>query len=346
MASSTNLAIPKGALVVVSGANGYIASNVVEQLLIAGYKVRGTVRSLKRAGWMKPLLDEKYGTGNFSLCEVPDMAAPGAFDEAIKGAAGFAHVATPVMQNYDPNVGVPIVVTGALNALKAAAREPSVKRVVLTSSSTAAASPQPNKVFTMDENTWNGSAVEAAWAPPPYEGLQRRLDVYSASKTQSEQAAWKFMKEEKPDFVLNAVLPNANMGHILSIEHQGYPSTAGWIKALYHGFEGHEDLKFNPPQYYINVQDNARVHVAALIYEDVANERLFSFAHPYTWNDILAVFRKLYPERKFIEDLPDLGQDLSIVANGRAEELVKRFGRPGWATLEESVKAVADTLPK
>jgi nucleoside-diphosphate-sugar epimerase len=341
---STDLAVPKDSLVVVSGANGYIASNVCDQFLIAGYRVRGTVRSVYRASWLQSFFDSKYGPGRFTLCEVPDMAAPGAFDVAIKGASGFAHVATPVMVSFDPNEGVPIVVNGTLNALKAAANEPSVKRVVLTSSSTAAASPQPNKVFTIDSNTWNDTAVKAAWAPPPYEGLQRRLDVYSASKTQGEQAAWEFMKEKTPGFVLNTVLPNANMGHILSVEHQGYPSTAGWIKALWNGFEGNEDLRFNPPQYYINVQDNARVHVAALIYSDVQNERLFTFAHPYTWNSILAVFRKLYPKRKFIDDLPDLGEDLSKVANGRAEELLKRFGLPGWTSLEDSVRAVTETF--
>ena len=95
------------------------------------------------------------------------MAAAGAFDDVVKGAAGFIHVATPVMQSYDPNVAVPMVVNGILHVLQACAKEPSVKRVVMTSSSTAAASPQPNKVFTMDEKTWNMEAVEAAWAPPP-----------------------------------------------------------------------------------------------------------------------------------------------------------------------------------
>jgi hypothetical protein len=108
------------------------------------------------------------------------------------------------------------------------------------------------------------------------------LDVYSASKTQGEQAAWKFMKDKTPNFVLNTVLPNYNMGKILSPEHQGYPSTAGWIRALWNGFEGQEDLKFNPPQYYINVKDNARIHVGALIFPDVQNERLYAFGYPFT----------------------------------------------------------------
>jgi nucleoside-diphosphate-sugar epimerase len=344
MSSNENLAIPRGSLVVVTGVNGYIASHVADQLLRVGYCVRGTVRSIHRTKWIQTLFNTKYGPGKFSLIEVPDMAAPAAFDIAIKGASGIVHVATPVMEYFDPNEAIPVVVNGTVNALKAAAKEDSVKRVVLTSSSTAAASPQPNKEFVIDENTWNEDSVKAAWAPPPYEGLQRRLDVYSASKTQGEQAAWKFMREEKPGFVFNSVLPNANMGLILSVEHQGYPSTAGWIKALWNGFKGNEDLAFNPPQYYVNVQDNARVHVAALIYEDVKNERLFAFAHPYTWNDILEVFRKLYPQKEFIDNLPNLGKDLSQVANGRAEDLVKRFGLTNWTSLEDSVRDITKTL--
>ena len=109
---------------------------------------------------------------------------------------------------------------------------------------------------------------------------------------------------------------------------------------MWNGFEGEgeKDLKYNPPQYYVNVQDNARVHVAALIYEDVVGERLFTFAYPFNWNDLLVVFRKLYPERKFMDDLPDLGKDFSKVANERAEELLKRMGRPGWASLDTSVQ--------
>ena len=30
-----------------------------------------------------------------------------------------------------------------------------------------------------------------------------------------------------------------------------------------------------------------------------------------------------------MDNIPDLGKDLSKVTNGRGEEIVKRFGRPG-----------------
>lgn len=274
------------------------------------------------------------------------MAKEGAFDEAVKGCAGVIHTATPVMSINDPNVAIPMVVAGVVNALKAAATI-GIKRFVYTSSSTAAASPQPNKVFNIDPTVWNEDAVKAAWAPPPYDGVQRKLDVYSASKTQGEQAAWEFVKSPQSNGItLNCILPNMNIGEILSIEHQGYPSTMGWIKALWDGFsgEGEAELKDNPPQYYINVDDNAAVHVAALIYKDVEGERLFTFANPYSWNTLLALLRKMYPDKSFIEDIEGLGEDKSIVANERAEELLKRISGHGWIGLEESLRPLTDVL--
>jgi hypothetical protein len=47
----------------------------------------------------------------------------------------------------------------------------------------------------------------------------------------------------------------------------------------------------------------------------VQNEQLFAFAAPYNWNDMLAAFRKLFPARKFIDVIPNLGRDLTKVAN-------------------------------
>jgi hypothetical protein len=70
----------------------------------------------------------------------------------------------------------------------------------------------------------------------------------------------------------------------------------------------------------------------------VQNERLFTFAYPYNWNDILAILRKLHPDRKFIDDIPDLGRDLSEVTNERAEELLKRWSGHGWINLEQTVE--------
>lgn len=70
-------------LVLVTGANGYLASRTVEALLKAGYSVRGTVRSLKSATRVKEALSEY--ADKLEFVEVPDIAVSGAFDEVVKG---------------------------------------------------------------------------------------------------------------------------------------------------------------------------------------------------------------------------------------------------------------------
>lgn len=52
----------------------------------------------------------------------------------------------------------------------------------------------------------------------------------------------------------------------------------------------------------------------------------------------------MYPDRKFLDDLPDAGKDLSTVANERAAEVLKGFGRTGFTSLEESVKAATEQI--
>jgi hypothetical protein len=68
----------------------------------------------------------------------------------------------------------------------------------------------------------------------PYEP-ERGYPVYAASKTLSEQEAWKFVREKKPGFVLNAVLPNINFGATLDSAGQGHPSTSGMVAQLFKG---------------------------------------------------------------------------------------------------------------
>jgi hypothetical protein len=71
---------------------------------------------------------------------------------------------------------------------------------------------------------------------------------------------------------------------------------------------------------------------------------LFGFAAPYNWNSFLAIFCKLYPEKHFIDDIPDLGQDMSTIPNQRAEETLEEMGLSRWTSLEESVRANTEDL--
>jgi hypothetical protein len=147
------------------------------------------------------------------------------------GCSGVAHVASNLSFSKNPNNVIPDVIAGVTHTLQAANNEPSVKRFVFTSSSTAAVNPVPNKKFDIDESSWNQFAIDRAWAPPPYTEPDRAWCVYGASKAQGEQAVWKFVKEQKPHFECNAILPNANFGPILDKSQDA--STAGWIRDVF-----------------------------------------------------------------------------------------------------------------
>jgi nucleoside-diphosphate-sugar epimerase len=248
---------------------------------------------------------------------------------------GVIHVASPVDMNPDPNVTIPIAIKATLNVLKSAAKSPSIKRFVLTSSSVAAYTPENNKRSEITGESWNEDSVKAATAPPPYDG--RGYTVYSASKTQAEQQMWKWCHENKPSLVVNTVLPNANTGTVLDVRHQGFPSTVGFFKMIWDDdFEKLTDMF--PPQYFVDVQDCARLHVAALLLPEAKGERIFAFASAFTYNEILSAFRKAAPGHNFPKDLQRVDKHLTTVPNGRAEELLRKVGRKGWTSLDESLE--------
>ncbi|KAK3170289.1 hypothetical protein OEA41_009676 [Lepraria neglecta] len=150
--------------------------------------------------------DKQYGEGKFEAVIVKNMADTGAFDEACKGVSSVVHFVSILTFDTDPNKVISDVVSGARQ--------------------------KPNVEFTISTKNWNNEDIEAAWKPAPYEP-ERAWSVYGASKTQAEQKMWDFVKEKKPSFVLNAVLPNSNMGEIISDKQPA--STGGWVRSLYNG---------------------------------------------------------------------------------------------------------------
>ena len=107
--------IEKGSLVLVTGVSGFIAGHTANQFLEAGYRVRGTVRSLDKADWLYKLFDGKYGKGKFEAVVVQDMMAEGAFDEAVKGVSGICHMASVMTFSDKPDEVIPPVVSPKLS---------------------------------------------------------------------------------------------------------------------------------------------------------------------------------------------------------------------------------------
>jgi nucleoside-diphosphate-sugar epimerase len=332
---SSNTTVPPGGLVLVTGANGFIGSHIVQGLLKRGYAVRGTVRSEDKAAWIKEAMATSKSTSIFETILVPDSTAPGAWDQAVKGVDGIVHVAGDMTFGCDPNKTITPMINSVRSLLEVAAKEPTIKRFVMTSSNRAVLPQFTDKTIQADTNMWNEEAIEKAWAPPPYEA-DRTWDVYSALKTQTEQEIWKFVHEVKPGFVVNSVLPCFVIGPILHAKQPG--STAKWVMDFWSNPSCFAPLQGFGASFYINSEDSANLHIAALTQEDVKNERLLGFAGDFNFNSWLEVFRTLDPSKPWPADDPKQGRDLTTVDSKRELELLRRFGSTGWTSFHDSVK--------
>lgn len=84
------LAIPRGSVILITGATGYIGSWVTHEFVKQGYRVRIASRSRSKALLLKDILETKYGRDKVEIVLITSMADPGAYDEAIKGKSTLA----------------------------------------------------------------------------------------------------------------------------------------------------------------------------------------------------------------------------------------------------------------
>jgi len=231
--------------VAVTGASGYIAGHLIEQLINAGFKVNGTVRSLEDTEKIKHL-QERFGS-SLSLFEA-DLLQVDGFVKAFQGCSAVFHTASPfqlVVEDPQRDLIDPAL-SGTLNVLEAA-RRLGILRVILTSSIAAIVGdsrPADDKVFT--EEDWN---LESTLSSAPYR-LSKRL---------AEEAAWDFAKRNEMN--LTTICPSFVLGpaHSTRID-----STS--IKTIKNLLEGKSKAGAGSACYaLVDVRDVANAHLQALL---------------------------------------------------------------------------------
>jgi dihydroflavonol-4-reductase len=257
-------------LVVVTGANGFIASHIVANLLERGYRVRGTVRRLERGAEPAHLANLPGAADRLEL--VAADLATSSFDDVVRDATFVLHTASP----YTLTVGDPQkdlvdpAVRGTTSVLEACERTTSIRRVVITSSM-AAVTDEPDRDRVLTEDDWNTKS-----------SLDR--NPYYYSKTMAERAAWSFAADRRPSFDIVAINPFMVIGPSLppglNVSNQVF---ADLLKGVYPGI-----MPF--AWGFVDVRDVALAHVLAMS-SGPAKGRYICAAETLTMRELVGVLR-------------------------------------------------------
>ena len=249
------MTLKAGDTVVVTGAGGYLASELIAQLLSAGVTVRGTVRSLSDPTRTAHLFALPGASTLLTLFEA-ELTGPTtqqSFEKAFAGATHVFHTAcpfktVPTALPLGEAFFVTPAVEGTLAVLRAVEATPSVRRVVMTSSS-AAIFKRLHTGSPYSEAVWN-DVVELA---------ERKL-WYSIAKTKQEKAAWAWMQEAQSRGVgFDLVCVNPSM-----IEGEArQPTLNASIEVVKELCDGSKKLIPNVGFPWVHVEDAAEAHIRA-----------------------------------------------------------------------------------
>lgn len=267
--------------VLVTGANGYVASWLVKKLLEEGIAVHAAVRDPqndKKIGHLKELANYAKGEIKFFAA---DLLKEGSYKEAMEGCELVFHTASPFFTDVkDPQKElIDPAVKGTANVLQTANEVESVKKIVLTSSCAAIytdatdCADAPNGILT--EEVWNTTAS---------------LDYqpYSYSKTLAEKKAWE-IEGNQSRWQLVTVNPSFVMGPALNAEANTSESIAV-LKQL-----GNGTMKMGAPKLgvgAVDVRDVAEAHFKAG-FNETASGRYITSAHN---TDFLEMGKVLLPK--------------------------------------------------
>jgi nucleoside-diphosphate-sugar epimerase len=332
-------------LVLVTGGSGFIGAHCILQLLQAGYRVRTTVRSLKREPEVRAMLKAGGVDAGDSLSfAAADLLSDAGWNEAVAGCSFVQHVASPFPLRVpkDENELIIPAREGALRVLRAS-RDAGVKRVVLTSSFAAIGygAAVTDRVFT-----------EKDWTNP--DGSD--VTPYVKSKTLAERAAWDFMTREGGALELAVVNPVAVFGPVLG---QDFSTSIEIIKMLMDG------AMPGCPQLYlgaVDVRDVADLHLRAMTHPEARGERFLAVTgHFVSIQEIGMMLRTrmgAVAKRVPTSLLPNWILRLVAVFDPTVRGIVPELGKHkdgsnekavrmlGWKPLsvEESVVATAESL--
>lgn len=332
-----------GSTILVTGISGFIAKHCAVELLNHGYRVRGTVRNLAKADYVrKTLADHADITGlDFAAA---DLLSDDGWHDAAKGVHGVLHLASPfpLVQPRNADELIRPAVDGTLRVLRAAVAA-GASRFVQTSSTVA--------IIFGHGHSRLSAYTEADWTDVDGPGVT----AYSKSKTLAERAARDYVAAQGPALHYASVNPGFVLGPLLDRE---FGSSAKLIADCLRGkYPGCPKLSFAV----VDVRDVAKVHRLALDTSEPTGGRYLAISEAVWFKDIMLPIKaqlgaraskvptKVMPNWavKFVAlfdpatrpILPDLGHELRIDNSATRKTLGIDF-----IAVTESAPAMAESL--
>ncbi|TID30962.1 hypothetical protein CANINC_000445 [Pichia inconspicua] len=298
--------------VLVTGATGFIAQHIVDNLLSKGYSVVGTARSQEK---YQPILEafmKKRPEANLTFEIVPEISAENAIDDVLKKhpeITAVLHTASPAAlgQKRDlKDAYLKPAVNGTLNILKAVQEfAPQITNIVFTSSYAA--------IYTGDRKHVH---TNESWNPINWENdVNGEFIAYIASKTYAEKAARDFVKEHdvnfkfatvNPPYVLGPQLFDSFVGSSLNTSNQLITSVLKIDKKS-------TKPEIGRPTLVVDVRDVAAFHVLPLENEKAADQRLFIAVGPVVAQTFLNIINENIPELKGKVALGDPASEKELI---------------------------------
>lgn len=277
--------IDKTKPVMVTGANGYVASWLVKRLLDEGMTIHAAVRNPdneQKISHLKEAASQSNGAIKFFK---GDLLTPGSYQTAMEGCELVFHTASPFVTDVkDPQKElIEPAVQGTANVLNSASEVSSVKRVVVTSSCAAIYTDAIDSV-----NAPGGQLTEDIW------NTTASLDYqpYSYSKTLAEKKAWEIAQSQE-QWDLVTINPCFVLGPALN-PHNTTSESVNVLKML-----GGGDMKMGAPKMgvgIVDVRDVAEAHFKAGFTPE-AHGRYITAAHNSDFLEMGTVLLDKYGDR-------------------------------------------------